>query len=47
MKILVFGSGKQGSVIAYDLVNNDKVEKVGIVDNQEIILNKTYTKHFF
>ena len=41
MKVLVFGSGKQGSVIAYDLVNNDKVEKVGIVDNQEEILNKT------
>ena len=41
MKVLVFGSGKQGWVIAYDLVHNNKVEKVGIVDNQEEILNKT------
>ena len=33
MKILVIGSGKMGSVIAWDLCRYEEVESVGLVDN--------------
>jgi saccharopine dehydrogenase-like NADP-dependent oxidoreductase len=42
MKLLVFGCGKIGSVVAWDLANRPDVETVGIVDINREALKKTW-----
>ena len=41
MRVIVFGSGKMGSVIAWDLARNEKVEAVGIFDVHQQALADT------
>lgn len=42
MKVLVFGgNGKMGAAVAYDLLTDDAVEKVGLVARRRDVLEKT------